>query len=63
MATKKPAKSQGASTVAARRNRELERQTEAAEARADLIAETRKNQRDTAKRLADKPTDTRKLVS
>ena len=63
MATRKPAKSQGASTVAARRNRELERQADVDQARADLIAETRKNQRETAKRLADKPTDSRKLVS
>ena len=51
----------GTSSVANRRAAEAARQADAAQARAELVAETKAAQKATAKRLADKPTDTRGL--
>jgi hypothetical protein len=53
----------GRSSVANRRAAEAERQAEAAAARADLAAETDAANKATAKRLANKPTDTRTLTN
>ena len=51
----------GTSSVANRLKAEAERQAAAREARAELIAETKKAKAATAKFLASKPTDTRGL--
>jgi hypothetical protein len=51
----------GTSSVANRQAAEAERQATASEARAQLIAETRASKKATAKRLENKPADTRGL--
>ena len=52
----------GTSSVANRRKAEAERQATARAARAELVAETKAAQKATAKRLENKPTDTRTLA-
>jgi hypothetical protein len=52
----------GTSSVANRLKAEAERQATAREVRAELMAETRKAQRATAKFLENKPTDTRTIA-
>ena len=53
----------GTSSVANRRKAEAQRQADARAARAELVDETVAAQKATAKRLKDKPTDSRTLVS
>lgn len=60
---RKPTKSEATGTVAARHAAEAERQAAAAATRAELAAETKAAHKATAKRLNDKPSDSRKLVS
>jgi hypothetical protein len=60
MAAKK--KAEGATgTVQARRAAEAEREAEARRVRAEVVAETKKAQRETAKFLESKPTDSRTM--
>jgi hypothetical protein len=61
MAAKKT-KSEATGTVQARHQTEAERQATAAADRAELIKQTKAEQKATADRLANKPTDTRKLA-
>ena len=56
-------KAEATGTVQARRKAEQARQKEARAARAEVAASTVAAQKATSKRLADKPTDSRKLVS
>lgn len=62
MAARKP-KAEATGTVQARHAAETQRQTTVNAERARITAETTAAQKATAKRLADKPTDSRKLVS
>ena len=57
MAKRKPT-----GTVAARHAREAEREATAREARAQIAADTLAAQKATAKRLKDKPTDSRTIA-
>ena len=62
MAAKKQSKGEATGTVQARRAAELERQAAADKLRAAIVAETQAAQKATAKRLKDKPADSRTLV-
>lgn len=59
---KAPAAEGHTGTIAARHAAEAERVAAANKAKADLIAETKAAQAETAKRLKNKPTDTRTIA-